>query len=214
LQTATVFQCARGKNRGLEDRAATFIDDAEPTNLVAVTQRNLIGSVHLPNLMRPLRSFALTTGTTTAWRGRQCRTPEPALEGAFRRQPLLGMPPTQEDTDQASAPGGMLTAQMQGLVDQLSELQRERISPARIRSNDCIFPLNTNALQQMTHGTADKTQGTRNRRHALTPFGTSHNHSTQRQRNRMWHEHSSLEKVINHEAHGTVSAVCSCGKTS
>jgi len=135
-----VFQCARGKNRGLEDRAAAFIDDAEPADLVAVAQGDLIGSVHLPNLVRPLRSFGLTTGTTTAWCRRQGCTPEPALERAFRRQTLLGMPPSQEDTDQASSPGGMLAAQMQGLVDQFAKLLRERISPARVRSNDCIFP--------------------------------------------------------------------------
>jgi hypothetical protein len=83
-----------------------------------------------------------------------------------------------------------------------------------IRSGDCIFALNPDALQQMTYRPADQAQGARDHRDALTLFGPLHNHTAQWQRSRMWHEQSSLEKVVNRDAHGTLALDSSCGKTS
>src|SRR5262249_10523302 len=53
--TGTVFQKARGENRGLEDGAAAFIHEAQPAGLAAVAQGHLIGRIHLPHGVGPLR---------------------------------------------------------------------------------------------------------------------------------------------------------------
>ncbi len=124
------------------------------------------------------------------------------------------MLPTQEHADQASAPGGVRAAQLQGFVDKPLELERVRVGPAWIRSGERVLPVNPDASPQMTHGPADEAQGPRDRRDALTLFGPLHNHLAQRQRSRMWHEQSSLENVVNLDAHGTLSTLSSCGKTS
>ena len=47
----TAFQYARGENRRLQDGAAAFVRDAQPTDLRAVAQSNLVGSVHLPDVV-------------------------------------------------------------------------------------------------------------------------------------------------------------------
>jgi hypothetical protein len=46
-----MFQYARGENCRLQDGAAAFIRDAQPTDLFAVPQGDLVGSVHLPDFV-------------------------------------------------------------------------------------------------------------------------------------------------------------------
>src|SRR5215468_5019821 len=107
-----MFQYARGENRRLQDGAAAFIGDAQPTDQRAVAQSDLVGSVHLPDFVGLWRAM-VGTGPRAATAGRryQPRTPEPPLQRAFRRNRCRRIVPTQPHAHQASAPGWVLATQ-------------------------------------------------------------------------------------------------------
>jgi hypothetical protein len=192
-----MFQYARGENRRLQDGAAAFIRDAQPTDLLAVAQSDLVGSVHLPDFVGLWRAV-VGTGLRAAAAGRryQPRTPEPPLQRAFRRDGSRRIVPTQQHAHQARAPGGVRAAQLQGLFDQGAELGRVRVVPAGVRSSEGVLALHAEALQQLTHGAGDEAQAACNQAGALTLFGPLDNDLTHGQGNRVWHERSSLKGVF------------------
>jgi len=104
--------------------------------------------------------------------------------------------PAQQHAHQASAPGGVLTAQLQGLLDQGAELGRVGVGLAGIRRDEGVLALHAQTLQQLTHGAGDEAQAARDQAGALPLFSPLDNHQTHGHRNRMWHEQSSLKKSV------------------
>jgi hypothetical protein len=113
----TLLQFSRGENRGLQDRAAAFIGNAQPANPLTVLQAHLLGSIHLPDFVRVLRALRILRGRTSpAWGRPQPGLLEPALQRAFGGQFLAAVRTTQKDQNQAGAPGRVFTAQFQRFV--------------------------------------------------------------------------------------------------
>ena len=200
----TAFQYARGENRRLQDGAAAFVRDAQPTDLRAILQSDLVGSVHLPDVVGLLRA-AVGTGSrpTAAGRWYQARTLEPPLQRAFGWDGVGGIVPVQQHAHQARAPGRVGAAPLYGLLDQGAKPGRVRVGSAGVRSGEGVGAVPAEALHQLPHGAGDEAQAARNQAGALTLFGPLDDELTQRQRSRMWHEQSSLKKVFHRDAHGT-----------
>jgi hypothetical protein len=59
-----------------------LIDNAEPTDRLAVLQPHLLGGIHLPEVMGMRRSLRVGLRATAFGSRSQARRPEPALEGA------------------------------------------------------------------------------------------------------------------------------------
>jgi len=83
----TAFQYARGGNRRLDDGAAAFVGDAQPTNLPTVLQSDLVGSVHLPHVVGLLHAVVGTRSRPAAARCRyQPRIEQDALRAREQSQ--------------------------------------------------------------------------------------------------------------------------------
>jgi hypothetical protein len=80
--------------------------------------------------MRPLRPGGSGGHSPARRRRGQLGVPEPTLKCPGRRQGILGELVTQHHADQAGPPGGMLTSQIEGGLDQrISGLGRRRPAP-------------------------------------------------------------------------------------
>src|SRR5439155_8123711 len=103
---STRFQRPWGENRGLQDRAAALVHQAEPTYPLAAAQANPFRRVHLPNLMRPTSPALLAGGAAPGRRRGQAGLLKPALQGPFAgtSPPFL----LHQHADQTGAPTGML----------------------------------------------------------------------------------------------------------
>ena len=165
-------------------------------------QRDLIGRIHLPNLVGLLRAAVGTCSRPAAAGCRdQPRAPEPALQRAFGREGGLGIVPAQQHAHQARAPGGGQAAQLDGLLDEGPGLRRVR--SAGVRSGECVGAVVAEPLQKLSHGAGDEAQGTGNQARALTLFGPPENYLTYGYRDGMWHERSSLKPF-----QGAAAATC------
>jgi hypothetical protein len=88
----------------------------------AALQGHLFGRIHLPDLVRPLRPSGFGGGPPPRRRGGQSGAVEPALQGAFGRQRVVGALAAQHHADQARPPGRVLPTQADGrLHDRLRE---------------------------------------------------------------------------------------------
>jgi hypothetical protein len=105
---------AWGENDGPQDRPGALIDHAQPRDLLATGQRQLLAGIHLPDLVRlpgPARGRGRRAAGTA---GRRSRPPEPAQHGAFAGQRLQGEESPQLDAQAAGPPAGVLAAEAEG----------------------------------------------------------------------------------------------------
>jgi hypothetical protein len=151
--------------------------------------------------MRPSRSGRIGGRTATLGCRRQSRTLKPALQGAFGGKGFLGMLATQENPDQAGAPGGMLAAKSQHFRLEIPHGERRCLGVTGVRRSDSVLTTNPKAAQQMPHGTGNQAEGRRDGRNAVPLFGPLSDDLTQWQRDRVWHEQSSLQEEFNHQTH-------------
>jgi hypothetical protein len=77
---------------------------------LATGQEDLLGGIHLPDLMRPLGPAGIDGGPPGGGRS-QSGVEEPALQGAFGGRGAIGEAVAQHHADQSRSPGGMLGAE-------------------------------------------------------------------------------------------------------
>jgi len=70
----------------------------------------LVGSIHLPDLVRLAGPVCVGLGPWPGRGGRELLLGEPARQGAFAGHGGAGVSVAQADTDVAGAPGGVLLA--------------------------------------------------------------------------------------------------------
>lgn len=112
-------QAPRGENRGLEDRAGELVGDPQPTHPLAVGQSDLLGRVHLPDLVGSARPVASGVGSTPGGSGVEAGSGEPPLEGPLAGDPPSREPLCQQDGDQAGTPARVLASHRLGGVEQV-----------------------------------------------------------------------------------------------
>jgi hypothetical protein len=115
------------------------------------------------------------------------------------------MSATQENADQASTPAGMFAAKTQHFLLEILRGERGRLGEAGVRRSNRVLATYPKAAQQVTHGAGNQAEGRRDGRNALSLFGPLLDDLTQRQRDRMWHEQSSLQEEFNDETHDNLS---------
>jgi hypothetical protein len=136
-----------GKNRGLQDRAAAFIDQSQPTHALAIGQEHLVGGVHLPDLMRPTRALVGGGGPSARQGARHGGTTKPALQGALTRRGSVFI--AQEDADQACSPGGMFLTHLQCLLPHC--IGNAPGTTTLVVGRQRLFTAFDEALHEMTH---------------------------------------------------------------
>jgi hypothetical protein len=97
----------------VEHRAAEFVGHPQPRDPLPIAEEDLFGGIDLPDLVGGRGPPSRGGGPSARWCRGESGAMEPALEGAFGREgpdPLL----PQVDSDQASAPGGMIPTQLDG----------------------------------------------------------------------------------------------------
>jgi hypothetical protein len=192
----TLLQLSRGENSRLQDRATAFVDDAQPADPAAALQADLLGSIHLPDLVRVLGALRiLGDWTSAAWRRPQPCLLKPALQRAFRGQSLGAVQAAQKDEDQAGAPGRVFAAELQRFVAKGGTLLAVGIA-VEVRRGERIRTDVAKTLQQMTHRARCEAEGRRNRRRGFALASAALDNLTQGQWGGMRHEQSSLKKRV------------------
>jgi hypothetical protein len=100
----TFIHRPEGKNGGQEHGAGVFIDDPQPGDLGRGGQADLLGGVHLPDVVGPQAALSRRGGRLGLRRSRQAVMSEPALQRADRGDGPGGEIPQQQTADQGGAP--------------------------------------------------------------------------------------------------------------
>jgi hypothetical protein len=99
----------------------------------------------------------------------------------------------QVDEDKASTPGGVLAAQSQRLVKKFLASLRTRLGTAGIRRSNRVRAALDKPSAQVAHGAWYQAESGGDRGNRFAALVPSLDSLTQRQRNGMWHEQSSLQ---------------------
>ena len=105
-----------GENARPQHGAGAFVGDPEPTDALARLEADLFGGIDLPDvvgLARPRRGRGRPTARGS---GTEASLLEPALQGAFAGEGLVGMAVLQDDAEEAGAPGAVQLPQRHEFV--------------------------------------------------------------------------------------------------
>src|SRR5262249_55294502 len=109
---------ARGETRRPQDGPAGLVDAPQPADLRAVAQRDPLGGVDLPGLVRRGGPGPRPRRPAAAGGRAQAGVAEPAAEGGGARRGELGPAGAEGDADQLGPPARVLAAEGQrGLAD-------------------------------------------------------------------------------------------------
>jgi hypothetical protein len=146
----TLLQYPEGKNAGRQNGSRVFVDDPQPAHAPTHSQRDLLGRVHLPNLVCPLRPARLGFRLPARRRRRMFSRCQPALHSPHGR--CMIRLPRDKHPDQPRAPRRMLPPQ---LLDQILlplPLRRQRARPDRIRRPNARLAAFDKPRDQTPHG--------------------------------------------------------------
>jgi hypothetical protein len=145
----TRAQVPRGENRGPEDRAAALVGHPQPTGLPA-HQGQVLAGVHLPDVVRVLGAPVDPAGGPPGRRGAQPGLSQPALQsaGGGDRMPQAA----QVDADELRSPLGVVTAQVQGSLEDGLPLGRARARPGPVGGDQRGIVAGAEPRDQGSHG--------------------------------------------------------------
>lgn len=109
---------AWGENDGPQNGPGVLVHPAQPADLAAIGQAQLLDGVHLPNRVRPLRPWRHRRRLASRWGRRLSDACHPALHGACVGQVLeFGLEAVELEEEIGGAPIGVLRVQEEGLLD-------------------------------------------------------------------------------------------------
>jgi hypothetical protein len=147
----TFIHRPEGKNAGQEESAGIFIDDPQPRDLDAVGQADLLGSIHLPDLMRPQGALPRRRREFGPWRSCQVVASEPTLERPDTRDGVGAVLAQEHAVDQRGSPASVLSPEGQGRLPDLLAQNLGSRGRATIVGTDRGLTAPAEALEEVAH---------------------------------------------------------------
>jgi hypothetical protein len=189
--TGTVSHFPWGENLRPQDGAATLINDAEPADTLARLQADEFFGIDLPDVVGPPGPVAVGGGAAALGSGAEAGLAEPALHGALRGQPGLGVSLAEDDADEASPPGGVGAAQRQGLLVELLGGSGAGPAVVTVGGGQGRVPVLTEAAHELPDGAWGQAEGLGDGGGGLAAVVASQDGLAEGDGSRCWHGKSS-----------------------
>jgi hypothetical protein len=158
---STWLQEARGENHRPQDGARGLVDDAQPTDLSAVSQGDPFRGIDLPGLVRPRGLLRRRAGSPGRRRRPQPGGAEPTAERAGAGPGDLGPSHAEGDPDQDRPPGGVLPPQGQCGLAHARAIGTSQVLGRAIIRRDALGSAVAESFLQMSHGAGGEAESGR-----------------------------------------------------
>jgi hypothetical protein len=107
-------QLPRGENRGVEHRAAAFVDQTKPAHMIIMFNSYMFFGIHLPGLVGRGGALGFDSRPPARWRRGEVGPRQPPAQRPRRGNRSRRVGFEELHSDELCPPGGVLTAEVDG----------------------------------------------------------------------------------------------------